>query len=67
MRDTNYRIGDKVVVMSDVPMIGGMGGVIVGEGEEECVFGKMWEVELQNGSCEWMTECDLTHKSSYVT
>lgn len=63
MRDTNYRIGDKVVVMSDVPMIGGMGGVIVGEGEEECVFGKMWEVDFGDGDTEWMMECDLTHKS----
>lgn len=31
MKDSNYRIGDKVVAMSDVTMIGGMGGVIVGE------------------------------------
>lgn len=50
--------------MSDVPVIGGMGGVIVREGWEDSVYGKMWEVEFRrNGSCEGTMECDLTHKS----
>ena len=58
----NNLIGCKVRVKDDVDYIGGWEGVVVGDvgvGEGECVYGVMWEVEFENGECEFMMECDL--------
>lgn len=52
-------LNKKVKVKDDVYYIGGEVGMVVGEGEEGCVYGKMWEVEFENGECEFMMECDL--------
>ena len=53
------KVKDRVKVKDDVEGMKGWEGVVVGRGEEGCVYGEMWEVEFISGECEFMMECDL--------
>ena len=55
----NNMINKKVVIKDDVENMSGMKGVIVSEGEGECVYGDMFEVRFEDGSSEFMLECDF--------
>ena len=45
--------------LTDYPDFGSPVGKIVGVSEEGCVHGETWEVEFEDGACEWMYPCDL--------
>jgi hypothetical protein len=53
------KINNKVKVKEDVKGMEGWEGIIVGKGEEGCVYDRMWEVEFEGGECEFIMECDL--------
>ena len=57
--NNNNMINKKVVIKDDVDNLGGKIGVIVSEGEGECVYGDMFEVRFEDGSSEFMMECDF--------
>lgn len=48
-----------VIIKEDVDNMAGWVGVIVGEGEDDCGYGKMWEIKFENGDSEFMMECDF--------
>ena len=55
---------DKIVtVLDDVDNIGGKKGVVVDESPDSCAYGKMYEVEFEDGETEWMMACDLEFES----
>jgi hypothetical protein len=63
-QEKSIRIGSKVRVKDDVD--GGMAGeegFVVSMGEDEdgddSSYGVMWEVEFDNGMCEYVMDCDL--------
>lgn len=57
--NNNNMINKKVVIKDDVENMSGMKGVIVGVGEDDCVYGDMFEVRFEDGSSEFMMECDF--------
>jgi hypothetical protein len=58
--DNTIRVGSRVRIKDDVG-VGGWKGVVVGleTDEDDGPYGKMWEVEFDNGECEYVSDCDL--------